>query len=119
MALTIKNFINTLSREYDKKDNSFYLDYIAEDVRWNIIGKKPVIGKKNFIEAMKKEELESLPVITIKNIISNGEYVIVESRGKTGIKKGTRFKPAYCDIYRLRNGKISEVTTYRIDAISK
>ncbi len=119
MPPAIKDFIKTVTEVFDKKDNSFYIDYLAEDVRWNIIGKKPVIGKEKFLEAMKEEENESFPVITIKNIITNGEYVVVESRGKTCVKEGRRFKPAYCDIYRLKNGKISEVTTYRVDAVSK
>lgn len=119
MPSTIKDFIKTVTYGYDNKDVSFYLDYLAEDVRWNIIGKEPVIGKENFIEAMIKEELESFPVITIINVISNGEYVIVESRGKAVIKKGTHFIRAYCDIYRLRNGKICEVTTYIVETVSK
>jgi uncharacterized protein len=112
-----KEFIKKILNEYDKK-NFFNLDYIADDIKWNIIGDTTIIGKKNFLQAIEMEERESLPVITIKNVIAEKEYVVVESKGKTATKGGKPYRPAYCDIYRIKNGKIQEMTTYFINTAS-
>jgi len=115
MPLPNKELIEKINEEFSRNNNEFYLDFLADDIRWNIIGQSTIIGKSNFLKAMKMEELESFPVITIKNIIAEGEYVVVESIGKATTKTGKSYKPAYCDIYRIKNGKIHEMTTYFVD----
>jgi hypothetical protein len=39
----------------------------------------------------------------------------VESRGKETTEIGETNNPAYCDIYRIKNGKLQELTTYVVD----
>lgn len=108
-------FVNKIDERFSKDRNGFFLEYIADDIHWNIIGKNTIIGKKNFLEEMKMQELENFPVITIKNVIVEGEYIIVESIGKAVTKTGKPYNPAYCDIYHLKDGKIQELTTYVVD----
>ena len=117
-----KDIIENLDERFSKDRNGFFLDYVADDIRWNIIGKSVIVGKDNFIKAMRTQELvginsdgKNYPVITIKNIIIEGEYVIVESTGKAVTKDGKPYNPAYCDIYRLKDGKIQELTTYVVE----
>ncbi len=65
---------------------------------------------------MEMMEIESFPDIEIKNIIAEGDYVVVESISNT--QTGKLNNPAYCDIYRLKDGKIQELTTYVVDTSS-
>jgi ketosteroid isomerase-like protein len=60
-------------------------------------------------------ELENFPVLSIKNVISEGDYVVVESTGRTETDTERSGNPFYCDIYRFKNGKIQELTTYVVD----
>jgi ketosteroid isomerase-like protein len=110
-----EEFLNKVDEKFLKDRNGFFLEYVADDIRWNIVGTGVITGKKNFLEEMKRQELENYPVITIKNVIIEGEYIIVESTGKNYSKTGKPDEPAYCDIYRLEDGKIRELTTYIVN----
>ncbi len=85
-------------------------DYLAENIKWNIVGMPVIHGKSEFIKAVNSLELENFSFSRIKNIISKGNYVVVESTGEDAANN-----PAYCDIYYFKNGKINELTTYIID----
>ena len=95
-----------------------YLDYLAKDIKWNIVGMPLICGKNEFIETVNSLELENFKSTKIKNIISEGEFVVVESVGNVNVKTNNSNTPAYCDIYRIKEGKICELTTYIIDTTS-
>jgi ketosteroid isomerase-like protein len=115
MTAENEEYLNKIDEKFSKDRNGFFLEYIAEDIKWNIIGAGTITGKKNFLEEMKRQEMEDYPVITIKNVIIEGEFIIVESTGKIYYKTGKPYEPAYCDIYRLEDGKIRELTTYIVN----
>jgi len=45
-------------------------------------------------------------------IIADGEYVVVESRGKVTTKAGKPYHNQYCQVFRLIDDKIVEVVEY-------
>ena len=92
--------------------------YFADDVKWNILGENSIIGKEQVLEVSKMLQLESFPVITIKNIVAQGDYVVVESTGKAKTKKGKPYNQTYCDIFKFNEGKLKEITTYLDTALS-
>lgn len=99
---------------------SDYLDHLAEDVRFYTIGSTPysglivgrqavwdkVLGKtsKSIGEGGYREE--------IKNVICQGDLVVVESRGFETMTGGGEYNNEYAAIYRVSGGKISELTFY-------
>jgi uncharacterized protein len=85
---------------------------LADDIKWNILGENSITGKQQVLEVSKMIHLESLPIITIKNIVAEGNYVVIESTGEAKTKKGTQYNQTYCDIFRFNEGKLKEVTTY-------
>ena len=111
MTTKNKKIIKRIIEESDKKNIKSYMNYFADDIRWKIVGMPVISGKKDFLETMKMIESTGCPEVVIKNIIAEGEFVVVESSGE----QGSQFKPSYCDIYRIKNGKILELTTYIVD----
>ncbi len=95
-----------------------YLKYLDENVKWNIIGMPVISGKIGFLKAVKSLEIENFISLNIKNIISDGEFVVVESNGSNNKQSEKSNVPAFCDIYRLKNGKIYELTSYIVDTSS-
>jgi ketosteroid isomerase-like protein len=63
-------------------------------------------------------QLESFPVITIKNIVAEGNYVVVESTGVAKTKEGKPYNQTYCEVFRFINNKVQEITTYLDTAVS-
>ncbi len=118
MSVKNKKIIERIIKEFTTKNYSFCLELLTDDIRWNIVGMPPINGKSNFVSAFEMMELwqksstkmeDASHSCSIKNIIAEGDFVVVESKG---IKNNN---PAYCDIYHLRGGKIDELTTYIVD----
>jgi ketosteroid isomerase-like protein len=103
----IKRIMDAISRE----NGNFYLDHLAENMKWNIVGMPVIEGKKEVLETIKELHLENFNLSKIKNIVAEGEFVVVESTGKT---TGNYF----CDIYQIKYDKIQELTSYIVDTSS-
>lgn len=99
-------------------NREFILTHLADNIKWNIVGMPPITGKEDFLKVMEIMEsaVGGFPGIQIKNIISEGDYVVVESSGSSKNIYGKSFSPSYCEVYRVKGEKILELTTYVIDA---
>jgi uncharacterized protein len=110
--------LRQISEAFAKGSLEFFFPFLANDLKWNILGYGTVSGKKEVLEVFKMSQLESFPVITIKNILAEGNFVVIESTGKAITKKGKPYNQIYCDIFRFNNEKIQEITTYLDTALS-
>ena len=45
-------------------------------------------------------------------MIAESDWVVVQSRGKAETKDGRAYNNTYCHVFRIDDGKISEVTEY-------
>ena len=109
----------TISAEFAKGNMAFVSPYLADDIQWNILGEDPIVGKDQVLEVSKMLQLESFPVITLKNVISEGNLVVVESTGKATTKAGKPYNQSYCDIFRFVGEQLQEVTTYLDTAVNR
>jgi len=104
--------IKKVSEEFAKGNLAFISEYLAEDIKWNILGEESVVGKNEVLQVSKMQQLESFPDITIKNIVSEGNFVVIESTGKAITKDGRPYNQTYCEIFRFEGEKLQEITTY-------
>ena len=111
--------LKKISEEFAKGNLSFSEAYLAEDIKWNILGDDTIVGKEQVLELSKMAQLQSFPVIKIKNIISEANYVVIESTGEAKTIKGKPYNQVYCEVYRFDNEKLQEITTYLDTALSK
>ena len=114
-----KQLLKKISEEFAKGNLGFSEAYLAEDIKWNVLGEDTIVGKQQVLEASKMAQLQSFPVIKINNIISEGDYVVIESTGEAKTIKGKPYNQAYCEVYRFVNEKLQEITTYLDTALSK
>src|SRR5215216_3098713 len=101
--------LKKISEEFSKGNLAFSEAYLAEDIKWKILGENTIAGKEQVLEASKMAQLQSYPVIKIKTIISEGDYVVIESTGEAKTKKGKPYNQAYCEVYRFDNEKLQEI----------
>jgi uncharacterized protein len=109
----------TISVEFAKGNMAFVAPYLADAIRWNILGEDPILGKDAVLEVSKMLQLKSFPVITVKNVIAEGNLVAVESTGEATTKEGKPYNQSYCDIFRFVGEQLQEVTTYLDTALSR
>jgi ketosteroid isomerase-like protein len=126
MDLEIKGFMTSnkqllkkISEEFARGNLSFFEEYLAEDIKWNILGEVTIVGKEQVLQLSKMTQLQSFPVIKIKNIISEGDYVVIESTGEAKTIEGKSYNQVYCEVFRFDNEKLQEITTYLDTALSK
>ena len=85
-----KQLLKKISEEFAKGNFSFSESYLAEDIKWNILGEETIVGKEQVLELSKMAQLQSFPLIKIKNIICEGDYVVIESTGEAKTIKASR-----------------------------
>ena len=110
-----KELLKELSIAFAANDIDFCMNWMTDDVVWDIIGNKRIQGKvafENELDQMKKDR--EVQQIRIENIITHGN---------TGSVNGTlilddKQSVAFCDVYNFRgfgkNSKIKFITSYVI-----
>lgn len=95
------------------------LALMADDVTWTNIGSTKYsgtyAGKETLIEGLLGPvfgQLEAGISSTIDNVVAEGDYVVVQSRGRAETKNGRPYNNTYCHVFEIRDGRISAVTEY-------
>ena len=114
-----KKLVRQLYGELSNGNTKPFIDCLAEDVRWTVIGTTKfsgtIEGKQNVVDRLFDRvaaQLSGPTKTTITNLIAEDEYVVVESSGRVLTTAGNLYNNAYCEIFRFAGGKIKEVTVY-------
>ncbi|MFD2132287.1 nuclear transport factor 2 family protein [Pseudogracilibacillus auburnensis] len=109
-----KMLLKELSIAFAENKISFCMDWMTDDVVWDLIGDKQIQGKANFEKVLIQMQGRRALELHIHNIITHGN---------TGSVNGTLLlndqqSVAFCDVYNFRgtvkNAKIKAITSYVI-----
>jgi len=64
------------------------------------------------IAGMVLDQLAEPVTLTVKTTIVEGDAACVEATGSSVTKKGEPYSNDYCFVYRVKNGRITEMTEY-------
>jgi len=114
-----KRSMQEIFAEMAKGNGRPFVDAMAEDFCWTIIGttkwSKTYRGK----QAVQTELLGPLfahfadrYTNTAQRILADGDYVVVECRGRVTTKAGQPYNNTYCYVIRMADGKMKELTDY-------
>ncbi len=91
----------------------------ADDMRFTLIGKTRLSGicksKKEFVDNILTplgSQLEGPLTITPENLIAEGDFVVVQSHGRSKTKSGKDYNNTYCQVFKVSGGKIREMVEY-------
>jgi uncharacterized protein len=115
-----KELIRTMWEEASKGNGEPFINSIADNVRYTIIGTTRFSGvfngKQDLLSrafAPIMSELETNGGMATDNLIAEGDYVVQQGHGLGRLtKSGQPYNNTYCFVYRLAAGKIVEVTEY-------
>lgn len=114
-----KQLIQNMFAELAKGNAEAFLDNMVDNFRFTVIGTTKYSGvynrKKEFIEKVLgplSAQLEGGLTITPQNFIAEGDSVVMQSSGKSITKTGKPYENTYCHVFRIANGKVTEVTEY-------
>ena len=120
MTLTTnKQIVQEFYDSANRGDMETCLGQLAEDVTWTNIGSTKYSGtfhgKADLVARLLQPvfgQLQAGITSAIDNLVAEGDFVVVQSRGKAATKDGRLYNNTYCHVFRIRGGKIVEVTEY-------
>ena len=108
-----KIFLKELYTAIANGDLNFLDKNISEDIYWEILGKKIIIGKENYLKEIKGHKLWQPKNLIIDTIITHGRDASLNGK----IIGPDKLKFSFCDIYKFKGagGKmISSILTFII-----
>lgn len=100
-------------------DRQPFGDAMADDFTWHMIGTTPwsgtFVGKTDVRERIVRPlfaQFATQYTNTPKRILADGDFVVVECKGDVITKTGKPYRNTYCNVIRMRDGKMVELTEY-------
>ena len=114
-----KELIRNMFAQLSKGNGQAFLDAMADNIRLTIIGSTKFSATFNGKQELANKlltplssQLEGGLTITPDNFIAEGDYVAMQARGNSRTKSGGTYNNTYCQVFRIANGKVQEVTEY-------
>ena len=95
-------------------DRELILSCLTEDVAWKIPGMFEVRGKAEFATHIVDEGFVGKPVITVSRLVEENDVVIAEGSVRAPREDGGILDLAFCDVFEMRDGKISRLVSYLV-----
>ncbi|WP_214409505.1 nuclear transport factor 2 family protein [Sphaerisporangium fuscum] len=114
-----KAFLQGVFAETAKGNGRPFVDALADDVRWTIIGRtawsRTYEGKRAVLDDLLRplgEQLGGRNVVSAERFVADGDVVVVEARNHSVTSSGHDYPNRYCWIFVMRDGRIAEITEY-------
>ena len=115
MPLTNKEIVQKLNGFFSESNIEAFLSYCTDNIRWIMAGSPAMVGKDAVRKGMEMEGFEPSPLITVRNIVADGDLVACEGSIQMTKKTGELHHAEYCDFYRFSQGLVNELTSYVVD----
>ena len=112
--MTNKEIIRKVNDAFNADDTDTIVSFVADDVRWDVIGFSTAIGRDEFRREVEREGFKRPPIITITSEIEESDRVAVEGTVIGRTMAGDEFELYFHNAYRLENGKIKEMRSYLV-----
>ncbi len=114
-----KKLIQDAFTAWARGDGNAFFNLLAADVRWTVIGSTAVSrtypSRDAFVEGAVKPLTAKLagPIVpTVRDIIAEGDKVVLQWEGRSSAKNGSIYHQTYCWVMRMADGKVREGTAY-------
>lgn len=114
-----KRLIRSFYEAGNRGDMDTCLALMDDEVSWTNIGTTKYSGTFEGKQALLGDllgpvfgQFEGGLASTIDNVVAEGEWVVVQSRGEARTTAGRPYNNTYCHVFQLREGKIVTVTEY-------
>jgi ketosteroid isomerase-like protein len=114
-----KQLVHYVFTELSEGNSQPLVAHLADDVRWVITGRsawsQAWVGKAavvNNLFALLRRRIAGRIRVVPRQVIADGDTVVVEARGASTTKTGAFYDNAYCWVIHLEDGRIKELREY-------
>lgn len=101
-----------------KGDYEGFLSHCTDDVEWTFVGDKTLKGKEAVRRYMSATYIEP-PQFVVAQLIAEGDFVTAIGEIDVTDETGKTTHSVYCDVWRLRDGKLAELTAFVVEIESE
>jgi ketosteroid isomerase-like protein len=95
-------------------DYEGFLSYCTEDIEWTFVGDRTLKGKEAVRRYMHSTYIEP-PQFVVDQFIAEGDFVTAIGDIQIRDESGKTTHSAYCDVWRLRDGKLAELMAFVVE----
>jgi ketosteroid isomerase-like protein len=102
-----------------KGDGQPFMDALADDIRWTVIGTSPwsrtYEGKRAVVTALMRplfKQFANQYVARATRIVAEDDVVVIEAQGEVTTKSGKAYNQSYCYVCRMEDGQVQDLTEY-------
>ncbi len=117
---TVKRIFSYL----ESGDGERFFEQVANDVDWTVEGTHPLAGHYKSKQEFQGHTFERLnrilpggPQLHVEQVLTDGDWAVVELRSKAVARNGLRFDNRYCWVVRFEDETIVEVRAYLDSAL--
>ncbi len=115
-----KEIVRQAMAALGRGDIDEFLANADDNVTFTLIGNTPVSGtvrgKQTALEGLRSALGTRIEgggiVMTIDNLIAEGDYVAEQARGKARTKSGKDYNNTYCRVWHIVDGKVKSLVEY-------
>ena len=114
-----KQLVHYVFTELAEGNSQPLVAHLADDVRWVITGRsawsQTWVSKEAVIQnlfGLLRERIAGRIRIVPKQLVADGDTVVVEGRGANTTREGKAYDNSYCWVIRLEDGQIKELREY-------
>ena len=114
-----KKLVQQVYADSASRSGTTFVDNLADDACWVVTGQyswsHEFKGRAAILDGLMghfRSFFAERPRTVAFNFIADGDYVAVEARGDNVTKAGVRYDNQYCMVWRIEDGKITEMKEY-------
>lgn len=118
-TVTNKQVMERVFEGLAQGDGRPFIEALADDFVWHMIGTNAWSGTYSGKQAVRRDLMKPLfakfadqYVNEARRFIAEGDFVVVECRGRVTTRTGHPYNNTYCWVCRLKDGKLVELTEY-------
>jgi uncharacterized protein (TIGR02246 family) len=114
-----RQLMQSVFAELAKGNGQPFMDALADDARWTVIGSSPwsrtYEGKQAIVNELMRplfRQFADQYTASATRIVAEDDTVVVEARGRVTTKSGKPYNQSYCYVFQLADGRVRELTEY-------
>lgn len=115
MSEQSKSVLERANAAVSAGDYEGFLAHCTDDVVWEFVGDRTLTGKAA-VRAYMRETYVEPPRLHVERMIADVEFVIALGEIDLPDASGRAVRWAYCDVWRLREGKLAALKAFVIEA---
>jgi uncharacterized protein (TIGR02246 family) len=118
MSNTNKAILEQANAAVATGDYEGFLSHCTDDVVWTFVGDTTLKGKEAVRRYMQSTYVEP-PRFVVAQLIAEGDFVTALGDIDITDGAGRTTHSAYCDVWRIRDGKLAELKAYVVELTSR